>query len=610
MKAKLAFFFCDESMARQWSEYDPLSITKVDLEKTELAIEILLVDSQAAADLSVQNLILRKRQQAQILKLILLYNPEASTSLSTQIVSHLKPDALFSSSDLKSHHLIQFWEEISQAAQDESYLHLSSELNSQYESIKIELQRLLQEKTNHLLQSRQQIVEINNRTEILRKALFITSEVKTIEAAEKQLNHFLTKNGKATWFKIVEPSQIDQFEIDLNAQLNATFYKKTIYLAKQNYAAFFFKGDRRPYKKNDQLFFNKLIENLQINLSRHIHLQSLQMSERLFDLAFHSSPHYILVINEEYQVLQANLAVEKAVDDGNESNKCYELLFNRKTPCAGCHLGTSFQITNELKSYQIQSNRFQMNENSNQHQNYWIHLYQDISEKKALENKLEQTARLSELGLISSSIAHELNNPLGGIISYLQLMKMDLPADHQFQQDIELMHQTAQRIKKIIEELLLFSRKEESLQLEKVLLHEIVRKNIDLLQMQLKKENLKVVFQDGPENVIADISPLHFRSSIHLIFQYFLQKLKFKKISKPQMTGLVQVKIFQDQMNSYLNFLSNLGPLDAIAKTNDMSLISLEKNILDQGFQMIISEPQPSWSQILITLPQTKASSL
>jgi hypothetical protein len=121
---------------------------------------------------------------------------------------------------------------------------------------------------------------------------------------------------------------------------------------------------------------------------------------------------------------------------------------------------------------------------------------------------------------------------------------------------------------------------------------------------------LKIVFQDGPEHITAHISPLHFRSSIHLIFQYFLQQLKIKKISKPQMTGLVQVKIFQDQMNSYLNFSSNLGPLDAIAKTNDMSLISLEKNILDQGFQMIISEPQPGWIQILITLPETKTSSL
>lgn len=610
MKAKLAFFSYDESMARQWSEYDPVSVTKEDLEKVELAIEILLVDSLAVSDLSVQKLILKKRQQAQILKLVILYKPDTQTTLSTQTLSCLKPDAIFSTVNLKNHHLIQFWEEISQTAQDESYLHLSSELNSQYESIKIELQRLLLEKTNHLLQSRQQIVEINNRTEMLRKALFITSEVKTIESAEKQLNHFLTKNGKATWFKIIEPSQVDQFELDLNLQLSATFYKTLIHLANQNYAAFFFKGDRRSYKKNDQLFFNKLIENLQINLNRHIHLQSLQMSERLFDLAFHSSPHYILVINEDYQVLQANLAVEKAIQDENESNKCYELLFNRKTPCVSCHLGTSFQITNELKSYQIQSNRFQMTENSNPHQNYWIHLYQDISEKKALENKLEQTARLSELGLISSSIAHELNNPLGGIISYLQLMKMDLASDHPFQQDIELMHQTAQRIKKIIEELLLFSRKEEALQLEKVHLHEIVRKNIDLLQMQLKKENLKIVFQDDYDHVIADVSPLHFRSSIHLIFQYFLQQLKIKKVSKPQMTGLVQVKIFQDQMNSYLNFSSNLGPLDAIAKTNDMSLISLEKNILDQGFQMIISEPQPGWSQILITLPHTKDSSL
>ncbi|MBC7458387.1 MAG: hypothetical protein H7235_08925, partial [Bdellovibrionaceae bacterium] len=355
------------------------------------------------------------------------------------------------------------------------------------------------------------------------------------------------------------------------------------------------------YKKLDLDYFKKLSETLEINLSRSINLQSLQESERLFDLAFHSSPHSILVIDKNYQVLQANLAAEKNAQDEHHKTRCYELLFNRKAPCVGCQLGHNFEVQNEMKTFRVQSSHFSLD--SEEESDYYIHLYEDISEQKSVEHKFQQTARLAELGLVSSSIAHELNNPLGGILSYLQIMKLDLPSAHPFQSDIEMMNQTALRMKKIIEELLIFSRKEDSFQPESQSLLKLVQKNLDLLQMQLKKENLKVVFPDSLTEINHLVSALHFRNSIHLAFQFFLQKLKMKRLVQANFTGLVEVKIFQDQMNSYLSFSTNLGPYDVMANTNDMTLITLEKSLIDQGFQVVLSEPKPAWIQLLITLP-------
>jgi hypothetical protein len=181
-------------------------------------------------------------------------------------------------------------------------------------------------------------------------------------------------------------------------------------------------------------------------------------------------------------------------------------------------------------------------------------------------------------------------------------MKMDLPSHHPFQQDIQLMNETAMRMKKIIEDLLIFSRKENTLQVEVVSIYEVLLKTMDLLQMQLKKENLKVSLKEPTEAIVHPLSVLHFRNSIHLVFQYFLQKLKLKKLTQSNYTGLVEVKIFQDQMSSYLAFSGNLGPYDAQANTNDMTLITLEKSLLDQGFQVVTSESMPGWIQVLITL--------
>lgn len=602
LKYKLAFLESTHHLAQKFAEYEPLVMMNGELTKTNLAVDIFILGIDDLKDQTRSELLKQKHLQREIAKFLLVLDENDRKWLSPTQYNQIQPDLILGANQLKSEDLHSLWFDISQSEQDESYLNLSSELNSQYEILKDELEKKLEEKTKNLLESRKQIYEINNRFEFLRKTLYVISELKSIPHAEKELNHLLAQQNKITWLKIVRDEEADTFEADLGPDFQSTFYKIPFQMSQQSHWIYFFKTDKKPFKKIDTDYFKKLTETLQINLSRYANLLSLQQSERLFDLAFHSSPHYILVIDQNYQVLQANLALEKTIQDSSSKSKCYELLFNRKSPCVSCKLGENFQVNNNLQTFRVQSNNFNLNEDDENR--YWIHLYEDISEQIALESKFQQSARLAELGLISSSIAHELNNPLGGIISYLQIMKIELPQNHPFQNDIAMMNETALRMKKIIEDLLIFSRKESTLQIEEASIQDVLHKYIDLLQIQLKKENLKVSLKESVEPVEHRLSILHFRNSIHLVFQYFFQKLKAKRLSQSNFTGLVEVKIFQDQMNSYLSFSANLGPYDAQANTNDMTLITLEKSLLDQGFQVVTSESHPGWIQTLITLPR------
>lgn len=604
VKSKLAFLDSHPDLVQKFAEYEPAVLPISAIKTQDLDVDILVINSNDLLKNELIEVLAKKRKQSEISKFILAIDESQESQFSIENYNRIQPDLVLKKDQLDADIFLQLLEDINQSEQDESYLNLSSELNTQYEIIKKELEKKLDEKTKNLIESRKQIFEINNRFEFLRKTLYVTSKVSSIEQAETELNTLLAQQNKITWLKIVKDSDAEKFELDLGDDFSETFYKTPIQIHRIEYWIYFFKADKKPFKKNDTDYFKKLGETLQINLNRYANLLSLQQSERLFDLAFHSSPHYIMVIDQNYQVLQANLAIEKNIKDSENSDqsKCYEILFGRTGPCVGCKLGEKFQIHDGLKTLRVQSNSFNLNEDDEN--NYWIHLYEDISDQIALENKFQQTARLAELGLISSSIAHELNNPLGGIISYLQIMKMDLPNNHPFQQDIQMMNETAMRMKKIIEDLLIFSRKENKLQVEEVLVSEVLLKTMDMLQMQMKKENLKVSFKEPASAINHPLSVLHFRNSIHLVFQYFLQKLKLKKLSQSNYTGLVEVKIFQDQMSSYLAFSGNLGPYDAQANTNDMTLITLEKSLLDQGFQVVTSESMPGWIQVLITLPK------
>lgn len=595
IRSKLAIFSKDRSRFSHFAEHEPLWLTSGDLQTNQYNVEILLLDGSEQSDFSFA----KSREFSRI-----LYVLGDDTQVNLQHFPAFKFDRFIYQKELTAESLNDIWQELRQKDQDETYLSLSTELNQQYEILKNELEKRLSEKSRNLIESRKQIFEINNRVEILRKSLYATTEVKSLNDAESTLNDLLVSFNMITWLKIIKEVDSQRFENDLTAQFDSTFYFTPMTINGEALRIYFFKGDKRPFRKQDLNYFVKLNEALQINLNRYNNLLELQQNERLFDLAFHSSPHPIIIIDKDYHIYQANLAAEKNAADAKENLKCYELLFDRNKPCVGCQLGSKFEIQKNFNTYAVQSNRFSNSQDSENA--YWIHLYEDISEQKALEGKYQQAAKLSEVGLISSSIAHELNNPLGGIISYLQIMKMEIPNEHPFQEDIKFLTEASLRMKKHIEDLLFFSRKEDQVKLEKADLFEVLQKNLDLLQMQLKKEHLIVSFVNDEQTLFHDISILHFRNIIHLVFQFFQHKLKIKKQNKANFSGLVEVKLSQDQTGTYLSFNSNLGPHDIKLNSNDLSLITLEKSILDQGFQLVISEPQPMWLQLLIKLPLKK----
>lgn len=96
-------------------------------------------------------------------------------------------------------------------------------------------------------------------------------------------------------------------------------------------------------------------------------------------------------------------------------------------------------------------------------------LEHEIAERLAIEAKSQQMARSSALGQMASGVAHEINNPIAGIISCAELLKNRLPAGDACQEVVERIHREGVRIAKIVKSLLSIShpgyRKSESVTL-------------------------------------------------------------------------------------------------------------------------------------------------
>ncbi len=115
----------------------------------------------------------------------------------------------------------------------------------------------------------------------------------------------------------------------------------------------------------------------------------------------------------------------------------------------------------------------------------------DITEDKRTVTRLQQTERLTSIGGIVAGVAHELNNPLTGILGFSQMLARR-DTEGRFSHDLERILECALRCQKIVKNLLCFARasspEKKSLGLNGVLI-----KALDLLEYTFREDEIEIV---------------------------------------------------------------------------------------------------------------------
>ncbi|MEK6568083.1 MAG: histidine kinase dimerization/phospho-acceptor domain-containing protein, partial [Candidatus Omnitrophota bacterium] len=129
-----------------------------------------------------------------------------------------------------------------------------------------------------------------------------------------------------------------------------------------------------------------------------------------------------------------------------------------------------------------------------------IRLHKKVDEKnRELEdsrNKMFQSGKLAAVGQLASSVAHEINNPLTGVLNNVQLIKMEMEmgADFKvtdFKEQLDVIEESASRCVKIARSLLDFSRAAKGT-FQPFSLNEAVEKTITLIGHELKLRDVSV----------------------------------------------------------------------------------------------------------------------
>ena len=144
---------------------------------------------------------------------------------------------------------------------------------------------------------------------------------------------------------------------------------------------------------------------------------------------------------------------------------------------------------------------------------YFIGIARDITEqkqaeqeKRRLEEKAQITSRLAAVGEMAAGIAHEINNPLTGVLGFAELImeKDDIPDD--IRENLMMIADGSQRVANIVKRLLTFARQSKPV---KTLanLNELIETTLKLREYVLKTNSINVVTRFDPELPWSVIDP-------------------------------------------------------------------------------------------------------
>lgn len=174
----------------------------------------------------------------------------------------------------------------------------------------------------------------------------------------------------------------------------------------------------------------------------------------------------LMLVDSDYRIIRSNRAMAKVTNlDVTEvvGKTCYQIFANRKSPCENCAMhkaindkkAKNWDLSINKRYYEVTSQPLQ---NSRGEVTGTVQIYHDRTETKNLQDRVIQQEKLASIGLLSSGVAHEINNPLGGILMFAQVLLQELDKNSPHYNDVVEIEAATQRCKSIVSSLLDFAK--------------------------------------------------------------------------------------------------------------------------------------------------------
>jgi PAS domain S-box-containing protein len=249
----------------------------------------------------------------------------------------------------------------------------------------------------------------------------------------------------------------------------------------------------------DESFYQVMIRDLtkQRKLEKKI-----GESKRNLEAIFDGIQDKLSIQSPDYQILRVNRAVTKQYKTSFKEligQKCYETYFQRTLPCEKCSVSMTIEtrkpassimkLSEDNTTFQIFSYPI-LDEKGNLVS--VIEYMKDITEEQRLQEQLIQSEKLVGVGILASGMAHEINNPLSGIIGMAEIALEEEDPSKQRSYLTDIIH-CSERISEIVRGLKSYSRAAKKGELSLVDLNEVLEESLKMVHLAIKPASVEVI---------------------------------------------------------------------------------------------------------------------
>lgn len=424
--------------------------------------KVLIIHAKEISLTDLNELYKELERQTQKTEIIAILD-SMENSLAHRLIATLNPAALFEAKNLVTADvesaILAAIRRYDYHQQNHNFYLLFQEQGEKLLELNTELEERILLKNTSLKRSQSRLLSIQRQLNLMYECIVGIQNSKTIPEIEDFLTEKLTQFFEVNWVRIlVGQKEIYHESFIIEGQKKFKIFGTPLYFGKKSIGHIYFAKLNQAFKKKDEVFLLQLSEIVSIKINQITNYADLLVTRSQWQQTFKAIKHQVTIVDVNFNLLNNNFSSHQS------SQKCYELLFNADSPCEGCHLGKKFQLQKNNEWFNITSQKIKTQD---QKLETFINIYQNVTEQKTIEVKILEKTKLSDLGILAGSLAHELNNPLAGIITFLQLILSDPDnTPKETITDIEDLLNAALDCKHVIESILESVRNNQSLDLD------------------------------------------------------------------------------------------------------------------------------------------------
>ncbi|MFN9066235.1 MAG: histidine kinase dimerization/phospho-acceptor domain-containing protein, partial [Bdellovibrionales bacterium] len=320
----------------------------------------------------------------------------------------------------------------------------------------------------------------HERMEAFQRLLVQLPKISSLSDLELLLNENLSRILEIQWIRIFLHPLDEDFLHEVRKKVDYQIHRLTLYdRNEKSGSVFLMASEAKTFTREETDFLDQVTEVISLKIESLTEFQKLQTLQRQWQKTFESISEPLLLIDRDYNVLQSNRESVGAV------KKCYHLLFQKSAPCEGCQMGKIFQLQHEKQMWEVRGQPLEGDR-------IFAHFYRELTSEIELQKRRLETSRLVEMGTISSSLAHELNNPLAGLLTFAQMLRMDLKDDDPIKSDVIEIESAVLKCRDIVQNMLLYARDPGLDILESVDLVALLQKFVKMLEIPSRTKGLKI----------------------------------------------------------------------------------------------------------------------